>query len=143
MTIRSRIIACLLLLVFTVPARAQVIIANVPDEANYRSISAFRSIFLMRLTEWKDGSPVKVFVLRASDPVHVDFCKTVLGVFPYQLQNAWDRLVFSGTGQAPTIVSSVDEIKRLVNTTPGAIGYIGSADVDDSVHTIRLDQDER
>ena len=38
--------------------------------------------------------------------------------------SAWDRLVFSGTGQAPDTVTSTEEMLARVASTPGAIGYL-------------------
>lgn len=104
--------------------QAQEVITNpnvtvVPDDRQ-----TLRAIFSMRLRRWPDGTPIAVFVLPTTNPLHVAFCKEVLGVFPHQLQRAWDRLVFSGTGQAPVVVDSTDEMRQRVQETPGAIGYI-------------------
>ncbi len=83
-----------------------------------------RAIFGMRMTRWPDGSPIRVFVLGDGDPVHVAFCKEVLDIYPYQLRAAWDRLVYSGSGQAPTELASEQEMLARVASTPGAIGYL-------------------
>ncbi|MCO6412443.1 MAG: hypothetical protein J5I92_06835 [Thiogranum sp.] len=94
-------------------------VSQVPDDRQ-----TLRAIFSMRLRQWPDGTPVTVFVLPTTHPVHVDFCKEVLGVFPHQLQRAWDRLVYSGTGQAPVEVDSLEEMRQRVQETPGAVGYV-------------------
>lgn len=83
-----------------------------------------RAIFSMRLTRWPDGTPITVFILDPESELHIQFCKNELGIFPYQLQRAWDRLVFSGTGQAPLEVQSVEEMRLRVLQIKGAIGYI-------------------
>lgn len=98
-----------------------------------------RSMFAMRLRQWPDdGAAVIVFVLGPSDPTHAAFCKRILDVFPYQLQRAWDRLVYSGTGQAPFELNSMEEMKWRVATTPGAIGYITTDRMDERVNPLRL-----
>ncbi len=84
-----------------------------------------REIFFMRLNSWPDGSPIHVFVLPDNHPLHVRFTKEVLGVYPFQLRSAWDRLVFSGTGVSPTIVESEEEMRALIKSTPDSIGYTG------------------
>lgn len=67
---------------------------------------------------------VAVFVmLDDSSPIHKQFCRDVLGVFNHQLRAMWDRKVYSGTGQAPLIVSSLDEMHTVIEQTPGAVGY--------------------
>jgi hypothetical protein len=82
-----------------------------------------REIFFMRLSTWPDGTPIHVFVLPDNHPLHIRFAKEVLGVYPFQLRSAWDRLVFSGTGVAPTTVESEEEMRARIESTPGSIGY--------------------
>jgi len=82
-----------------------------------------REIFFMRLSTWPDGSPIHVFVLPDNHPLHVRFAKEILGVYPFQLRSAWDRMVFSGTGVSPTTVESIDEMQRRIDALPGSIGY--------------------
>ena len=99
------------------------IIVN-PDVRNETlSVGRLRVIFSMRVTRWTNAQPIRVFVLPGNHPLHQQFVKNVLKLFPHQLQSAWDRLVYSGTGVAPTVVSSVDEMRARIAATPGAIGY--------------------
>ena len=86
-----------------------------------------RAIFTMRVREWPDHRPTRVFVLADDSQLHDVFCREQLGTYPYVLRSAWDRMVFTGTGLAPTRVTSESEMKRKVESTPGAIGYIGAA----------------
>jgi ABC-type phosphate transport system substrate-binding protein len=88
------------------------------------SKSTLRAIFGMRLHSWPDGKAITVFVMPDDSPLHSAFSKEKLNVFPYQLRAAWDRLVFSGTGQAPVTVSSAEEMRAKVASTAGAIGYL-------------------
>ena len=102
------------------------------------SKSSLRAIFGMRLHTWPDGSPVRVFVLPDEAPLHIAFSKEKLNVFPYQLRAAWDRLVFSGTGQAPETVNSPEEMLARVSNTPGAIGYLTRSRMDGSVNVLQI-----
>ncbi len=45
-------------------------------------------------------------------------------MFPYQLDRAWQKLTFSGIGTPPAEVSSAAEMLKLLQSTPGAIGYL-------------------
>ncbi|GAA4874156.1 hypothetical protein [Ferrimonas pelagia] len=83
-----------------------------------------RAIFTMKKQFWPDGTAITVFVLPPRDPVHVQFCRDALKLLPFQLNREWDRLVFSGTGERPQVVSSAAQMLELVQTTPGAIGYL-------------------
>lgn len=103
------------------------------------SQSALSAIFGMRLRKWEDGSPIKVFVLPDDDPLHVAFSKYALRVFPYQLRSAWDRLVFSGTGEEPIKVKSEQQMRTSVGSTPGAIGYLSKSMIDKTVKVINFE----
>ncbi|HAO33537.1 MAG TPA: hypothetical protein DCQ84_11380 [Candidatus Competibacteraceae bacterium] len=103
------------------------------------SQNALSAIFGMRLRKWEDGSPIKVFVLPDDNLLHVEFSKYILHVFPYQLRAAWDRLVFSGTGEEPVKVMSEQQMRDLVGSTPGAIGYLRGSMIDDTVKAIAFE----
>lgn len=83
-----------------------------------------REIFFGRRTRWPDGSQLRVYVLPDQHPIHIRFAKEILGVYPYQLRSAWDRMIYSGTGAPPVVVESLDQMLTNIKQTPGAIGYI-------------------
>ena len=102
------------------------------------SVNTLGAIFGMRMQTWSDGTRVRVYVLPDDAPLHRRFSKGMLNVFPYQLRSAWDRLVFSGIGQAPIKVTSNEEMLARVASTPGAIGYLWRANIDDSVDVVQV-----
>jgi ABC-type phosphate transport system substrate-binding protein len=102
------------------------------------SKTPLRAIFGMRLQTWPDGTAIKVFVMPDDAPLHAAFSKEKLNVFPYQLRSAWDRLVFSGTGQAPETVTSQEEMLAKVASTPGAIGYLTKSRIDGRVNVLQI-----
>ncbi len=106
----------------TVYAQEIVVHSSVLQEDISRN--TLRAIFGMRHRKWADGVPIKVFVLRDDVSLHISFSKSILHVFPYQLRRAWDRQVYSGTGQAPNEVKSIEEMRKKIAETPGAIGYL-------------------
>lgn len=125
----QQLLASLLLLMLSVTtpadeaATVQVIVS--PTLASISlDRSLLRAVFTMRVRQWPDGSPVRVFVLPDDNPLSDLFYREQLGMYSYVLRNAWDRMVFTGTGFAPTVVSSEKEMKELVRTTPGAIGFV-------------------
>jgi ABC-type phosphate transport system substrate-binding protein len=121
--------ALIVYLLFIPNSYAQVLLIVQPQNVDTElSRNSLRAIFAMRQTEWSDGSVVQVFVLEDKNSTHIAFCKNVLGMFPYQLRRVWDRQVFSGTGTAPTIVESEQEMLIRVAETPGAIGYVLASD---------------
>jgi len=115
-----------------------VVIVNARVKEQSVSVETLRTIFGMRLRNWQDGTPIRVFVLQDDNPLHGIFTKKVLGMFPHQLRWAWGRLVFSGTGQAPWQMTTEEDMRARVAETPGAIGYLRRSQVDDSVQVLRV-----
>ncbi len=141
------------------PARASaeevVVVANpATPVAKPITRNILSAIFGMRFRTWENGTPIRVYVLPDNHPLHVMFCKQILGVFPHQYRTAWDRLVYSGTGQAPIEVASEEEMRTrvagargdtliVVDTeeemrtkvagTSGALGYLSRKMIDESV----------
>ncbi|MEW6487028.1 MAG: hypothetical protein AB1578_03815 [Thermodesulfobacteriota bacterium] len=100
------------------------------------SRNVLRAIFGMRLRTWGDGTPIVVFVLDDRSKVHDSFSKMKLNIFPHQLRQAWDRLVYSGTGQAPISLQSELEMRARVAATPGGIGYLSNEWIDETVRVL-------
>ncbi len=98
-----------------------------------------RAVFAMRQRTWPDGQAIHVVVMPNGHPTHERFTKEILGVYPHQLQLSWDRLVFSGTGQAPDQVSTPRSMLERIATTPGAVGYIERGYVDERVQVVPMD----
>lgn len=101
-------------------------------------LATLRALFGMRLLEWPDGTPVRVFVMDSDSTTHRRFTKEVLQMFPYQLRQAWDRLIFSGTGQAPIEVGSIDEMVQQVIETPGAVGYLPADELVEGISELEV-----
>jgi hypothetical protein len=147
------------------PARAysdEVVVVVNPATPGGAAIArnTLSAIFGMRLRAWEDGTPIRVYVLPDNHAVHVMFCKQILGVFPHQYRTAWDRLVYSGTGQAPlevaseqemrarvagirgeaaVVVGSEEEMRAKVAGTAGAIGYLTRKMIDESVTMVPVE----
>lgn len=102
------------------------------------SLNEARLYLSMRLRAWPDSTPVSVFVLPDDSPLHEEVTVSLLQVFPYQLRRAWDRQLFTGTGQAPTTVPTEAEMIRRVAETPGAIGYASNVPADAPVRALAV-----
>ena len=88
------------------------------------SSAQLRMIFAGRTQFWPDGSRIRVFVLPPDNPTHQQFCRDLLNIYPYQLERIWQRVVYSGQGDAPVVAQNVAELTDKLAQTPGAIGYI-------------------
>ena len=87
----------------------------------------------MRQRFWPDGQKIHVYVLPDNNDYHRQFTKTKLNMFPHQFRRIWDRLIFSGTGQAPSTVESIEEMRDKISSTPGAIGYSDKTPAEDNI----------
>ncbi|ABA57653.1 conserved hypothetical protein [Nitrosococcus oceani ATCC 19707] len=135
--IRSIFIAFIFFSVIQEVNAQQVVVNSDVPETNLTR-GALRAIFSMRLRTWPDGSLIKVFVLSDNSPLHIQFSKKILNIFPYQLRRTWDRLVYSGTGQAPIEVNSIKEMGSRVASTSGAIGYLPTENSNSQVRTVNI-----
>jgi len=108
------------------PLCAQDLIANPDWPAVRLDRNQARLYFTLRLKLLDNQIPINVFVLPDDHPLHRQFAKNILGLFPYQLRQVWDRQLFSGTGQVPITVTTEQEMIERVAATPGAIGYVES-----------------
>ena len=120
-------------------AEAVEVIANKGIPVSELSVANARAIFGMRQVKWPDGTLIRVFVLPDNHPVHGALCKEQLNIYPYQLRQSWDRLVYSGMAQAPTEVATEAELVARVATTPGAIGYASRVQNNEKVRVLHVE----
>ncbi|MBT3203693.1 MAG: hypothetical protein HOM14_18570 [Gammaproteobacteria bacterium] len=118
------VLALLLITVYPVSLSAEQLLVNTGTTENIISRNKARLYFSQRLTHWPDGKSITLVVLSDDDPLHIEFSKKVLGLYPYQLRRAWDRQLFTGTGQAPITVSSEQEAREVIAATPGSLSYV-------------------
>ncbi|WP_372864688.1 hypothetical protein [Spongiibacter sp.] len=122
------LLACTMLcgLLYADPVSRVEIVTHPGIDASALTSSSLRAIFSLRKRSWNSTTPVRVFVLPDSHPLHQRFCKSVLRIYPYVLRDQWDRVIFSGVGRPPTIVENEAALRKAVTSTPGGIGYIAT-----------------
>lgn len=95
-------------------------------------------LFTLRKARWSGDLPVKVYVLADDNPVHVDFVKHSLQLYPRQLRRVWNRRTYSGSGQPPTEVVSLEEMLSQVRRQPGAVGYLPAGAFGDEIKVLEV-----
>lgn len=121
-------------------AQAYQVIVHPGTSARVMDRSRLQSIFGLRMDKWPNNQPIKVFVLADDAPLHREFVKTVLGIYPYQLRQSWDRLIYAGFAQAPYRVENEQEMLQRVGETPGAIGYVRGPVSGDRVNVLTIQE---
>ena len=107
------------------------VIANTSVSSQEISVDQIRRIFSMRQTVWPNNQQITVFVLTNQHDTHKTFSTKVLGMFPYQLDRIWNKLVYSGLGEEPIKVQTEQEMIERISQQPGAIGYVmGQVNID-------------
>lgn len=115
-----------------------VVITHINTKIKTVSISRLQGIFGLKIKAWDDSTPITVYTTTPLKKDHQNFCKYILGIFSHQLQRSWDRLVYSGRANSPTIVSSFDEMINAIANTPGAIGYIPKSRINSMVREVEI-----
>jgi len=112
------------------PSSAETVLILHPGlESEDLSANGLLRVYAMKKRTWSDGTPIVVYTLPNKSEVHRDFVNSYLKMQPHHLNRLWHKLVFSGTGTRPEVVNSPEEMLEMVAKTPGAIGYLDSAEV--------------
>lgn len=116
------------------PCHSVSVVANPSVHQQDISLQQLRAIYTLQQRHWPDGTPITVFRISDSkQSLHPQFCQELLRVFPSQLDQLWDRLVFSGQAERPHSFNTSQEMLRAIAQTPGAIGYSDKKVSDDQV----------
>ncbi len=122
----------LLVLSATVACASPVIIANKSLDKEKLDASTVKMVFLGKKVAADTGGRVVLAVIR-SGPVADDFLKANVDMSTSGFNNLWRRLAMTGGGSAPKSFETEQELRTFVAATPGAVGFVDSANVDASV----------
>ncbi|MCM0606863.1 MAG: phosphate ABC transporter substrate-binding protein [Xanthomonadaceae bacterium] len=113
------------------------VVVIVNKNFNYEVNSSFLSkIFLGREKEIPQGPIVQLLDLSEGDHIRDELYEKLVDKNPSEMKSHWSYLMFTGKGLPPKVVSSEDEMKRMVAESQNAIGYISSSKVDSSVKVL-------
>lgn len=130
------------LLLLASPALADqtvVVIANKDVPVEKVDPNLVSQIFLRQVQNWPNGVAAQPIDLEEGNPLRTEFYSKVTGRSAGQLRAYWARQAFTGMGIPPKQAANANDAKRLVQSTPGAIGYVGRKDADAKVKVV-LDQ---
>lgn len=127
---------------YSQPTEQIIVAVNASVPVKQLSPSQLRRIFTMRQNQWPNGESITVFVLSNNNPYHQLFSKTMLSLFPYQLDRLWDKLMYSGQGERPIEVKDMTEMQLQISNTPGSIGYITTTKPLKNISAINVKVDE-
>ena len=108
----------------TLAGNELIVIAHKDVALNKISPERMTQIYLRQQQSWPDGQPIQPIDLREGSGIRRAFYDQITGRSPGQLRAFWARQSFTGMGLPPRQVDSDEEVTRLVQSTPGAIGYV-------------------
>ena len=121
-------------------AAAQDVVPVVSAQSPIRALnmSQLADIFLGKTSRFPDGSYAVPIDLAEESPLRDKFYAQFTGKSPAQVRAHWSKIIFTGRGQPPQQLDSIEQAKRAIADNPHAIGYIDRKLVDDSVRIIAL-----
>jgi len=132
----------LLVLLAAPPARAGVaIIAN--DNVPVDSITRddLLDLYTGDVRKWNDGRSVVVMDLKERGELR-DLFYAFLGKTPSRMKSIWLRKMLAGEADPPESLASEEEMVEKVRRTAGAIGFVDSSRVLDSVKVLAVIEDD-
>lgn len=130
-------LACVAAYLFASTAYAEVVvIVNPKTPENSLSSQDTAMIFLGRKSVLGKGSRVTPIDQEEGSPVRDVFYQQIADRNPGQMKAYWSTMIFTGRATPPAAAVDSLEVRNIVASTPGTIGYIDATDVDDSVKVI-------
>ncbi len=138
----SQVVAFLVSFFIMLPSFAIEIIVNDSVDLSEISHQQLKSIYLGQQTHWPSGKLIKLYKLSSTHKAHKSFVKKTLGLYPYQFNRRWQKLVFSGFALKPSEVTNEQELLDAIANTAGAIGYIENKIIMEGVRYVALFEKE-
>ena len=93
-------------------------------------------IFLGKTNRLPGGGQVVVIDQPEGSATRDEFYSTYTGKSAAQIKAHWSKIIFTGRGQPPQVVSNGAEVKKRIADNPDTIGYIDAREVDASVKAL-------
>lgn len=101
------------------------------------SKSQVADIFLGKTRRYPNGAIAVPIDQAEGSAAREEFYMDVAARTPAQLKSYWSKIIFTGRGQPPPVVSNDGELKKRIAGNPAAIGYIDRRFVDASIREVR------
>ena len=116
------------------------VVTGVDSQSITLSKDQISDIFLGKITTLPNGNSVTLVDQPESNPLRNEFYLKVANKSAAQAKALWAKLYFTGRGEPPREARDDNDIKKIVNSTRGAIGYIDQSAVDKSVKVLLIVQ---
>lgn len=114
-----------------------VIITHKTNPESFLSKNDIRDIFLGDKTQWGNRGKIKFAILRKGSTHHL-FLEKYVHKTDKNYVRYWKRMIVTGKGKMPKLLSDENAILAFVASTEGAIGYISVPFLNDTVKSIKI-----
>jgi|HubBroStandDraft_5_1064220.scaffolds.fasta_scaffold538002_1 ABC-type phosphate transport system substrate-binding protein len=131
-----------MLAVLAVSAFAQsdfAVVVNKSNPATHVTKAQLRRMVSGDMTSWPEGEKVSVLLAGPGEPARAAMLKEICGMSESDFGLFVTRKTFAGSNAMPKIQPSTTAVRQKVPLSPGAVGIIPAADVDDTVKVIPVD----
>jgi phosphate transport system substrate-binding protein len=116
------------------------ILVNRSNPVENLSFAELRKVFLGEQNHWSDGHRVTVVMLESGKPERQVVLSLIYKMDDKDFTAYFLRHVFTGdVHAAPTTLTTPAEVLKFVSNVQGAIGYLRTPAVDESVKVVRVD----
>lgn len=127
-TVTAACLLCWVLMLatpFDASADDIIVVANPSVPTDTLAQDEIQSIFLGEIVKWSNNQMITVVTLQ-DEEMHERFLEKYIRRTPFQFNNVWRRILFTGKGKPPEKMKSQEELLEYVAKTAGAIGYVSS-----------------
>lgn len=116
------------------------VVVVVPADSSITELSKSRvgKIFLGKSRRFPDGSRAVPLNQNEGNPKRDSFYLLFTDKSPSKVKKHWSKLIFTGRGQPPKEAANSDAVKHLLANNGVNIGYIDSAEVDNTVKVVTI-----
>jgi len=114
----------------------EVVVTGAKSSLNALDRDQVRDLFLGHMSTLPTGRNATLVDQPQSSPLRDEFYLKVANKSAAQARALWAKLYFTGRGVPPREGLDSADVKRIVNSTPDAIGYIEESALDSSVKVI-------
>ena len=120
------------------PNRHFVMIVNWQNPMTELTGPKVKMIFLRRISRWPWGAETRPMDLTEVSVLRREFTKDLLGTTPAELAVYWIDQKATRNVDPPEIVPTVEAVKAIVAAQPGAIAYIPTSALDNTVKLLEI-----
>lgn len=129
-------VALATILTVSTGALAEISVITHPSNGDAISSKVASKLFLGKSKKFPGGAEAVPIDQSDKSPSREEFHTKVTKKKLSQLKAYWSRVVFTGKGQPPKVVSSDAEVIELISKNPSMIGYVNSSSVTDAVKVV-------